>query len=423
MAKNIQDQLVEIAPIMQVLLALGSGFALIGGALPETEFEGALGLGTQLPEGVSTAYGDYGGFARFLPRLFTAVLRDPPVLLLVLVLLLVGAGAFLVAREDSTLLTRGDPPAHPWVDSRTAAWCLAAAFLALVFSQIASYAAFEAPQRLANLGSRLQTPPDFDTTGWIDGMVERRHQRLYAAFFGLPEGEGASIVPPDFSPRTVLRHTPNQSDFGYLFSYYNGLATWTILTLIVLMTLTLVGSTMGRRSDSRRRRWTIAAAIVAATFLHVVQWTYLAYSYGRLYLPTLVLQRAASEVARSGEPQETGRWPFSRPALLLVEEKERLRIDTELVALRNYWPLRGDEGSDVVLAAGCNRAQRRQTERTWSAGDAEPLYRFDGVTVFTRIRVHELKDLCDEESEDVMLWLWDGYGEAASLPWETLRYE
>src|SRR5688572_1168807 len=107
MAKSLQEQLIDIAPFAQVLFAVGSGFVLVAGSLPEAEFEKALGPATLY--GGKVSYQDFGGFTRFVPTLFTAVLRGPQEVVTFFSLLLAAGAAILLSRNATDSESSPDP--------------------------------------------------------------------------------------------------------------------------------------------------------------------------------------------------------------------------------------------------------------------------------------------------------------------------
>jgi hypothetical protein len=411
MAKSVQEQLIEIAPILQVLFALGSGLGLIVGSLPEAEFESALGLDAKLYglDQQTLSYDTYGGFARFVPTLFTAVLRGPLQFFSFFVLLLIAGGVFLIARGSTTGATSGfrkrseEGPSWP---SDKLGWILGTSLVVLAASEVASYPWFEAPRHLKDLAIKVEKWPE---TGFFSGRVQ--YQRLYSAFFGVPLHHDTFPPPPDFSiedtSRASVRHEPSQEDFEYLFSYYNLLAVWTICTLVALVTVTLWASVQ----NPKKSRWVVSAAIVAVTFAHLLQWTGLAYAYGRLYLPAVVVQRTGNKIALAQAKTPDNQWPFRRPAVLTFVDKERLNIDSNILALSNYWWVRPDRDGDPVLAVSCRGAREEKPERPIYRNEVTFDYRpglTEFVTVFGGLELESLIKLCSEG--ETIIDVYDGYG-------------
>ena len=194
MAKSVQEQLIDVAPIMQVLLALGSGLGLLAGSLPETEFDRALGPVPQLPGDPTIRYDTYGSLSRFVSTLLVAVLADEIRVFILFSLLLILGLAFFIARnkaehaqKSSSGIDEGAFRTFAGMRSRRsqtpkiAAIGLAIGFLALGSYEIGSYPRFAAPRHLENMAVYVEENTDVELTCYLTGGPY--YFRLYGALW------------------------------------------------------------------------------------------------------------------------------------------------------------------------------------------------------------------------------------------------
>lgn len=455
MAKSIQERLLDVAPLTQLVVVIWSGFTVVAGSLPEAQFEQVMGPSPMLNGLGEVSYETFGGFRRFAPALFTAVLGGLEYLLISFALALIAGTAWLLSRRDqpangadalsvamSHSLGQAAARRRSSRDARIGHVLFAGFMVAIAgffATELFSYPRFEAPRHLRNITLRAEPVTTFSSDYW---KGRSHYYRLYEAFFGSRPGAAASGGERPSAPLrkgAVAEYSPGDPNPSVALAYFDDLARWTIYTLLGLVAVTTVGSVVMVRFPPWQQ-WIVTSGIVVLTFLHFLQWTGLAYAYGGLYMPAVVAQReiaksrqlATNADANARRTWSDERWPFRRPTWVSPVDAQLLSSTVEdgIVALRHYWRLRPAGRHDMALAWTCASSQTELRALpplemwTWgSRDDLQPVEIDAGgsiVTAFNGLKLGKVLEGCGG-NEDTTVFLFDGYSGVVEHPYSTIE--